>query len=172
MDHHVLVAYATKHGGTAEIAERIGQVLREADLSADILTADQVADLSAYSAVVLGSGVYIGRWRKPAAQFLKENAEALADMEVWLFSSGPTGEADPEELTEGWRLPESLQPVADRIGVRDIAVFRGVLDRQKLGIIERWVVRTVDAPMGDFRDWEAITSWARSIAQALQRDDT
>ena len=42
----ILVAYATKHGATAEIAERIGQVLRKAGLQADVISADRVDDLT------------------------------------------------------------------------------------------------------------------------------
>ena len=164
----VLVTYATKYGGTAEIAEKIGQVLREAGLQADVLPADRVSDLTPYKAVVLGSGVYIGQWRKEAATFLKANEKALAERPVWLFSSGPTGEGDPVELTDGWRFPRPLQPIADRIRPRDVAVFHGVVDREKLNLIERWVIKNVNAPLGDFRDWDAITSWATAIADALK----
>lgn len=128
MDNRVLVAYATKYGGTAEIAEKIGQMLRETGLRAEVLLADRVSDLSAYSAVVLGSAVYIGRWRKDAAKFLKANEQLLARQMVWLFSSGPTGEGAPIELMQGWQFPGKLQPVADRIQPRDIAVFHGVVD--------------------------------------------
>jgi menaquinone-dependent protoporphyrinogen oxidase len=59
MDLRVLVAYATKYGATAEIAEKMGQVLRQAGLPADVLPADHVGDLSPYKAVVLGSAVYM-----------------------------------------------------------------------------------------------------------------
>jgi len=61
MDNQVLVAYATKHGATAEIADKIGQVLRQAGLRTDVLPTDHVSDLVAYKAVVLGSAVYIGK---------------------------------------------------------------------------------------------------------------
>ncbi|MCJ7533667.1 MAG: hypothetical protein MUO64_21910, partial [Anaerolineales bacterium] len=43
MDIQVLVAYATKHGATAEIAEKIGQVLRQAGLRPDVLPANRVS---------------------------------------------------------------------------------------------------------------------------------
>ena len=168
MDGKVLVAYGTKYGGTAEIAEKIGQVLREAGLHADVLRADRVSDVSPYHAVVLGSGVYIGRWRKEAAKLLKSNEQALAERPVWLFSSGPTDEGDPVELTEGWRFPKALQPIVDRIQPRDIAVFHGVMDEKKLNVFERWVIKRVGAPLGDFRDWDAITAWAAAIADALK----
>jgi len=55
----VLVAYASKHAATAGIAEKIGQVLREAGLPADVLPAGRVRDLTPYRAVVLGSAVYM-----------------------------------------------------------------------------------------------------------------
>jgi menaquinone-dependent protoporphyrinogen oxidase len=168
MEIRVLVAYATKYGATAEIAERIGQVLRQAGLHADVLPADRVGDLAPYQAVVLGSAVYIGRWRKQAATFLKANEKALAERPVWLFSSGPTGEGDPIALGQGWRFPTALQPIADRIRPRDIALFHGATNAQKMNPIERWMLKNVKAPAGDFRDWEAITAWAAAIAAALE----
>ncbi len=94
----VLVTYGTKHGATAEIAERIAQVLRQAGLHTDVLPTDRVSNLRSYKAVVLGSAVYVGLWRKKASKFLKTNEEALAGLPVWLFSSGPTGEGDPVAL--------------------------------------------------------------------------
>jgi len=168
MNTQVLVAYATKYGATAEIAEKIGQVLRQAGLRTDVLPTDRVSDLHSYKAVVLGSAVYIGLWRKKAATFLKANEKALAERPVWLFSSGPTGEGNPVELTKGWHFPKALQPIADRIAPRDIVVFHGAVDVGKLNFIEKWMLKNVKAPVGDFRDWEAITSWATAIADVLK----
>jgi len=101
---------------------------------------------------------------------LKANEEMLAERPVWLFSSGPTGEGDAVELTDGWRFPKALQPIADRIGPRDVAVFHGVLDAKKMNFIEKWMIKKVEAPLGDFRDWDAITSWAEAIADALKEE--
>lgn len=170
MDKQVLVVYATKYGATAEIAEKIGQVLQQAGLQAEVLPADRTGDLSSYQAIVLGSAVHIGRWRKEAARFLKANEQALAGKSVWLFSSGPTGEGDPAALLQGWRFPGKLQPVVDRIQPRDIAVFHGAVDLNKLNFIERWMLKNVKAAAGDFRDWEAITAWATAIAGELKAE--
>jgi menaquinone-dependent protoporphyrinogen oxidase len=168
MDTRVLVAYATKYGATGDIAEKIGQVLREAGLRADVLPVGRVGDLAPYAAIVLGSAVYIGGWRKEAAAFLKGHESALAGRPVWLFSSGPTGEGDPVELAKGWRFPVALQPIADRLHPRDIALFNGALDPKKLNFLQRWMIQNVKAPFGDFRNWDAITSWAMAIADALK----
>ena len=170
MDIRVLVTYATKYGATAEIAEKIGQELRQAGLRTDVLPADRVSDLTPYKAVVLGSAVYIGQWQKKAATFLQAHEKALAERPVWLFSSGPTGEGDPLQLMKGWRFPKALQPIADRIHARDIAIFHGAVDPKKMNLIEKWMIKNVKAPLGDFRDWNAITAWASAIADALQRE--
>jgi menaquinone-dependent protoporphyrinogen oxidase len=100
MDNKVLVAYASKYGSTAEIAERIGQVLTKAGLSVDVLPADRVRQLDLYRAVVLGSAVYMEKWRKEAAKLLKEREQELSGLLVWLFSSGPTGDGDPVEMDD------------------------------------------------------------------------
>jgi menaquinone-dependent protoporphyrinogen oxidase len=169
MENKVLVAYASKYGATEQIAEKIGEVLNQAGLSADVLPAEEVKDPSAYQAVVLGSAVYIGKWRKQAAKFLKENEKILTERPVWLFSSGPAGEGDPVELLQGWAFPSALQPIADRIQPRDIAVFHGDVDVEKVNFIERAMIKNVESPVGDFRDWEAITAWATEIAKALKQ---
>jgi len=168
MNTQVLVAYATKHAATAEIAEKIGQVLRQAGIRTDVLPVDRVSNLHSYKAVVLGSAVYIGRWRKEAAKFLKANEKVLAEQLVWLFSSGPTGEGNPVELMKGWRFPKALQPIADRIQPRDIAIFHGVVNIEKLNFVARRLLKNVKVPIGDFRDWNAITSWATGIAEVLK----
>jgi menaquinone-dependent protoporphyrinogen oxidase len=170
MDGQVLVANATKHGATAEIAERIGQVLHEAGLQADVLPVDRISELIPYWAVVLGSAVYAGQWREEATAFLEANEKGLTERPVWLFSSGPTGEGDPVQLMKGWHFPEGLQPIADRIQPRDIAFFHGVLDRKKLNLFEKLVVKALRAPTGDYRDWETITAWAAGIADALGKE--
>ncbi len=168
MDNKVLVAYASKYGATAEIAEKIGQVLRQAGMQPDVLPVKRVGNLTPYKAVVLGSAVYIGAWRKEAVKFLQVHEQALAERKVWLFSSGPTGEGNPVALLKGWRIPDVLKPIVNRIQPRDIAVFHGNVDAEKSNFIEKWVIKKVKAPVGDFRDWNAVTTWATAIADALK----
>jgi len=167
MSEKVLLAYATKYGATAEIAEKIGEVLAQAGISVDVLPVNQVKDLDTYGAVVLGSAVYIFRWRKEASRFLKANAKLLADRPLWIFSSGPTGKEDPVELTKGWRFPKGLQPLLDNIKPREVVVFHGAIDPGKMKGMEKWMIQKVGAALEDSRDWEAIASWAKAIASAL-----
>lgn len=164
---NVLVAYATKHHSTAEIAEVIGEVLAKASADVDVLPVESVHDLSRYDAVVLGSAVYMGQWQQSAADFLKQHERELSNKQVWLFSSGPTAVGHPKALTNGWAFPEPLREVADRINPRDIALFHGRLNPNQLSRFQRFIVRIVRAPAGDFRDWNMIRGWAKGIAQAV-----
>jgi menaquinone-dependent protoporphyrinogen oxidase len=167
MSTKLLVAYATKYGATAEIAQKIGEVLNQAGLSAEVVPVNQVKDLQPYGAVVLGSAVYIGRWRKEAVKFVKAREKQLSQLPVWIFSSGPTGKGDPVELSQGWRSPKSLQPQIDRIKPREIVVFHGAIDPAKMKSLEKWMIEKVGAAAKDSRDWESITSWAKAIATEL-----
>ena len=168
MEHKVLVAYATKRGATAEIAEKIGEVIRNNGLPVDVRPVGQVKDITPYSAVVLGSAAYIGQWRKDAVTLLKENEKLLSTLPVWVFSSGPTGEGDPVKLLNGWLYPNGLKPVIERVKPRGITVFHGVVSRDKMNFLERWMLKNVKSPIGDFRDWDAIAAWAGAIAKELK----
>jgi menaquinone-dependent protoporphyrinogen oxidase len=166
--NNILVTYASKYGATAEIAEKIGEVLQGAGLKVIVLPADKVKDVTPYEAVVLGSAVYVGNWLKEAVALLETNEKLLAARPVWFFSSGPTGEGDPVEIMHGWRFPEAQQPLADRIQPKGIAFFHGKIDLHNLHFTEKLMLKAVRAKVGDFRDWESISVWAKGIAAVLQ----
>lgn len=167
MGEKVLLAYATRSGSTAEIAERIKEFLVLRGLAVDLKPVSEVESLDQYRTIILGSAVYYGRWRKDAVKFLTVQEEVLKGKEVWFFSSGPAGEGDPVELLDGWTFPPLQAEIAGRIQPRGTAVFHGVMDPSKLNIFERWLLKRMDAPMGDFRDWDLVTSWAEEIAAGL-----
>lgn len=171
MANNILVAFETKYGATQEIAQKISDVLTKAGLSTDILPISEAQGLAPYKAIILGSAVFTGDWRKEAAEFLETNEKALAEKIVWLFSSGPLGEGTVEENSKGWQFPKTLQPIADRIDPRDIAVFHGKVDVEKLSLMHKFMVKVAKVPVGDFRKWDDITSWAKEIADALKKEN-
>jgi menaquinone-dependent protoporphyrinogen oxidase len=60
----VLVAYASRHGSTRGVAERVAKLLDGPRTQVDVRRVDQVDDgIAAYDAVVFGSAVYDGSWR-------------------------------------------------------------------------------------------------------------
>ena len=159
----VLVTAASRHGATAEIATMIGQALTEAGLEAEIKPIAALDGVAGYSAVVLGSGVYVGHWLPEATAFVERHVSELGARPVWLFSSGPTGEADPTPEHD----PVGIADLAASIHARGHRVFPGRLEQGRLGFMERFMIRAVHAPMGDFRDPSEIAAWAREIAAEL-----
>jgi menaquinone-dependent protoporphyrinogen oxidase len=159
----VLIAAATRHGATAEIAQVIGDALRERGLDPTVLEPEQVDSVDGYDAVVLGSAVYAGHWLKPARELVARCGDALAARPVWLFSSGPVG--DPPKPEED---PVDVAEVVATTRAREHRVFAGKLVRRQLAFPERAIVSALRVPEGDFRDWAAITEWAAGIATALR----
>ena len=159
MGMKVLVATASKHGSTTEMGEAIAKVLQQRGLEVIVSSAEAVAGIEEYDAVVLGSGVYAGQWLKPAKTLVERNPGALAQRPVWLFSSGPIGDPPkPEEDTvEVADIIETVQP-------RDHRVLAGKLIKSELSFGERAIVAAVRSPEGDFRDWDEVAAWASSIA--------
>jgi menaquinone-dependent protoporphyrinogen oxidase len=169
METKVLVAYASKYGSTAEIAEKIGQVLKKEGLQVDVLPVKQVKNPADYKDIVIGSAMYLGMWRREAVNFLKKNEKLLAERRVWIFSTGPSGKGDPVQLLKGAVVPFGVKPVIDRIKPRDTVVFHGNLDLKKVNPWEKLMVKTAKGEFGDFRDWEMITRWAKVLAEAVKK---
>jgi len=159
----VLVTAASRHESTMEIASAIGVELARAGLEVQVHPVDEVRDLDGADAVVLGSGVYMGRWLPPALEFAARNRDALRARPLWLFSSGPTG-APPTPAEDD---TADLSELTDDLGARAHRIFPGRLDRRRLGFGERAVVGVVRARDGDFRPWPEIVAWADGIAASL-----
>ena len=160
----VLIAYASKHGSTQEIAERIAEKLRQIGIQAETRSVDEVSDPESYEALVIGSAVYYGSWLKEAKEWMRRNQATLAARPVWLFSSGPLG----TEVKDAEPQPKEIAEFRETIGPRDQRIFFGALEHSRLSFAERMMVKAVRAPEGDFRDWQAIEAWAASIARDLR----
>ncbi len=158
----VLVTAASKHGATTEIAQAIATELTAQGIAAESRVITDVATLEGYDGVVLGSAVYVGKWMSEAKDFVALHADELRRRPVWLFSSGPLG-VTPKSTEDPVDLPEMMAAT----GAREHRLLVGALDRNKLGMGERIIVRAVHAPYGDFRDPATIREWARHIAQSL-----
>lgn len=168
----VLVAAASRHGGTHGIAARIGADLAALGIDADVKRLEDVHDLAGYDACVVGSGIYFGNWVKPARRFLEMHASELAERPTWLFASGsivgdPPVADDPNALRAG--LAERL---VEKTNAREHKLFGGKLEPGELGLAEKLPVRMAGGRAGDWRDWQAVDAWAAAIAEALKAEPT
>jgi menaquinone-dependent protoporphyrinogen oxidase len=161
----VLVAYASKRGSTAEIAETVAATLRREGLKVCLEPAGEVCDLERFDAVVLGSAVYMKRWRGDARHFLKKHRKALRQMPFWAFSSGPVG--DPANDNPDWAEPPKLAEKVEDLGGRDHVIFGGCLPAEPKGFMEKAMVEGTPREYRDRRDWDEIRGWAKQIAEQL-----
>ena len=167
----MLIAVASKHGSTREIADAIGEELRAAGQQADVRDVDDAGDVAAYDAAIVGSAVYLGNWLPEARRFVEDARAQLSAMPVWLFSSGPIVLSGGGQIGHDQPTPEDapahLDELLDATRARDHHIFVGKVDRHALNMLERLAVRAAKAPEGDFRDWDDVRGWARGIAAAL-----
>ncbi|HSG79811.1 MAG TPA: flavodoxin domain-containing protein [Acidimicrobiia bacterium] len=159
----VLVAFASKHGSTEEIAATVGSALWDDGFRADVRNVDTVTGLNGYGAVVLGSAVYAGSWMETALRFVRRHAQAMAPLPVWLFSSGPLGPVTDEHR----RQPRELDYLHDLLLPEGHEVFSGRLDMERLEFPERMIMRAVHQTSADHRDWHAVRSWGKEIGFVL-----
>ncbi|AXE24241.1 flavodoxin [Streptomyces globosus] len=158
----VLVAYGTKHGATAGIAEEIGRTLREDGFEAVVLPASDVGDVRDFDAVVLGGAVYAGRWSDKAKRCAERNAESLRHRPVWLFSSGPLDRsAEERDIPPAPAVARQMQ----LIGAREHMTFGGSVTARTPGLLARSMLR--QGKGGDYRNPERIRNWAHHISAEL-----
>lgn len=156
----ILVTVASKHDATREMAEWIGEAMWRTGVDAVIVPPDDVTSLDGVDAVVLGSGVYAGRWLRPATKLVERLKDGLQERPVYLFSSGPLGDP-PKPETD----PVDVASIMAATRAVEHRVFPGRLQRKGLGFAERAIVSALRAPEGDFRPRSAVEAWANEIVE-------
>ena len=161
MSKRVLVTYATRAGSTSEVAEAIGQVLRERGFSVDIWPIKSQPRVQGFDAVVIGSAVRTGAWLPEAVAFVTQNQLELKQVPVALFTvhMNNTG-SDPVSVANRRAYLNSVRALVHPVGE---AFFAGAINPASLSLLDRLIVRAVKAPTGDFRDWEKIRGWAEAV---------
>jgi menaquinone-dependent protoporphyrinogen oxidase len=174
----ILVTYASRHGSTQGIAERVGGALEKRGLEVAVLPVAEAGDPVGYDAFVIGSAAYAFHWMKEATSYVRRHRSFLAEKPVWLFSSGPLGTDAVDAKGRDQRVasaPKEFAEFAGEIHPRDERVFFGAWDPEAkpIGMMEKlmhMMPAAADAlPAGDFRDWDDIDAWADGIATELTR---
>lgn len=160
MSDAILIAYASKHGSTRQVADAIAQALEESGMRTDVRPARAVRDAGEYTAVVLGGPIYMGRWHGDARGFLRRNRKALVRVPFAAFATGPvTDKADDwrgarRQLDKALAGFPELRPV-------DVRLFGGSIDPTELRF------PFSKQPPADRRDWSKIRAWAGGLPELL-----
>ncbi|MBE2271635.1 MAG: flavodoxin domain-containing protein [Anaerolinea sp.] len=168
MTKKILLAYATRVGSTIEIAEAVAAVLREWGLDVDVRSTHERLDVDRYEAVIVGSAIRMGKWLPEAVEFVEQHRTSLREIPVAYFVVCHTMSEDTPEhrdmvlhyLDPVMRAVPDVQPLS-------IGLFGGEINPHKLNLMNQLVVKLVNAPVGDFRNWTQIRNWASVIAPML-----
>lgn len=166
MNKRILVAYVSRYGSTAEVADAIGQVFRAAGATVDVRPAKKARDVGSYDAVILGSAARMGKLLPGAERFAQRNRRALQSVPVAYFFVGLTMMEDtPEHRAEATAYLDPLREIA---GPVSIGLFGGKVDFDNLSPMMRSMLSMGEGvPEGDWRDWEAINAWAEELVPQL-----
>lgn len=162
MAGQILVAYGSRYGSTREVAESIAATLRARGLLVDVRAAAEVDDIAEYKGLVLGGGIYVGRWHRGARGFVKHFAHALEEIPVAVFALGPVDD-DPEHVAGS---EEQFRHAVAHLPVEPVAVklFGGAVDPARL----RFPFNHM--PAADVRDWDAVRAWAEELADRFEKE--
>lgn len=165
MEKRVLVAYATKAGSTAEVATKIGEMIAKQNTSVDVLPIAKVGDISQYQAVVLGSVIRMGRVLPEVQKFVETHQAVFSQKPLSVFITCMTLQEDtPAKRQE---VVAYLDPLRAVVKPASEGLFAGVMNPNKVNLIERLMMSAMKVPQGDFRNWDEITAWAQAVPTSL-----
>ncbi len=168
MNKRILIAYATRCGSTAEVAEAIRGVLSETGVTVDCLPVGEVTDLTAYGGIVVGSAIRMARWLPEALDFVKKNRAVLKGAEAALFTVCLTMKDDTAE--NRGRVLSFMEPVLKEISSVNpsrIGLFGGKVDFRALSFANRSVLKLKGVSEGDFRNWPIVKAWAGELSSSF-----
>lgn len=158
----ILIAYATRNGSTAEIAEAVGKELKAAGCTVEIKEMKTVTSVEGYTAVVIGAPMYMAKYIE-AGKFVDRFREKIAGLPVAAFAVGLAAVSKDRKMIE--ETEKALRGALAPIRPVTMTLFAGNLDPAKISFITRKMVEHFGrVPAGDYRDWAAIAAWAREVA--------
>jgi menaquinone-dependent protoporphyrinogen oxidase len=167
-----LVAYSSNTGVTAEIAERIGEVLTSEGVT--VVLSDlkrEKPNPEGYDLVLVGSGIKMGQWIKGSTRFLEANLQALSGKTAFFVSCGDA--SVPEKRAEA--QTKYLDTVAEIYGIEPVStgLFEGCYKWNKYNFFVKQLVKGILKEQGvigvntgeplDYRDWSRIELWAKEL---------
>lgn len=168
MMSHALIAYYTKTDSTREIADEIGKILSERDITVDIRPFSAVEELDSYSYIIIGAPINGFKWFPEASQFVEANQTILQSKKTACFLLSYL-------LVKGRpfiqrKMRNALDDVIEMIHPSHVGYFGGRVDAAFPPFISWLFGISKDSPK-DVRDWDMIRIWAKEIADEIRLNE-
>ena len=168
----LLIAYTSRAGSTAEVAEALGESLREAGILVEVGPMSQVESLQGWKALILGAPLYIGRFPRVLNKFFHRHREGIELLRPWCFVLGPTQDvskdfeaariqAEKQFKKYPWFHPAELRILGGKWDPNTLPFPFSLLRRLPANPMSK-------IPASDIRDWAAIREWAKAIARQVK----
>ena len=157
----VLVVYASRCGSTAEVGQALADQLCQRGATVDVRAVEDVQDVTACDAVVLGSAIRMGKWLPAALQFVECNAATLQAKRTAFFTVHMLNTDDSQASRQA--RAAYVESVHAMMTPQYEAFFTGKMDMSKLSFVDRMVAKMVKSKDEDRRDWPAIRAWGQQI---------
>lgn len=174
-DADALVVYASTHGHTAKVADRVAQSMRAQGLEVDLRDVASAADVQPghYDVVVVGASLHKERHQKAIADWVGTRREALEQRPSLFFSVSLSAAEDSDAARAatqhcidrfcaetGW-TPGRTEPIAGCLQYREYDVFT----RQLMRLLMHRMGHPTDASQDyDYTDWDAVDQLGRDAA--------
>jgi len=165
---NILIAYASECGSTAEIAQTIGDTLCEEGNTVETKWIKNVKDINNYDAVIIGSPIIYEDWMPEARKFVEKNQDILKNIPIAYFiTCMALSNKEEAAMQQAIEYSDKLCALVPQLKPVSVGHFAGVLDYSKVPFLKRILAKAAMAihkvKEGDYRDWNAIRSWAKSI---------
>ncbi len=161
MPKHILLAYATRAGSTAEVAAAIAESLKSRNLNVEVQPVKSNPSLDGVEAAILGSAIRMGSWLPEMLDFIKANQAALNAIPTALFTLHILNTGQDQASLAARNA--YLNPVRLLLKPADEAFFSGKLTLESLSFVDRMMAKMVKPPIGDYRQWDQIRAWASTV---------
>jgi menaquinone-dependent protoporphyrinogen oxidase len=157
----VLVAYTSRTGSTAEIAQAIAKELEATGNSIEVAEMKGIDTIEGYRAVVIGAPIYMAAIEKDVAHFVGQHRNGLTGVPVAAFVVGIAPVDHRVGSVE--EVLGKLRAALDPVKPVSVTMFAGRLELARMSFVQRTMTGLMKVLTGDFRDWEAIRAWARGL---------
>jgi menaquinone-dependent protoporphyrinogen oxidase len=184
MSQRVLVLYASTHGHTGRIADRIADVLRVQGVRARVRHFSERTsrlDLAEFDAFVVGASIHQGHHQRELVEWITEHHTVLSLHPSAFFSVSLTAADDTDEAREtvrsmiddvldetGW-IPTTTESFAGALQFKEYNLPTRVLMRLIAKRIEHQADTHIDVHEDtDYTDWDAVERFACDFAATVQ----